>query len=190
MPTHSLTLPTCTRCCLTNSYKQQFRRLRGLLNPDEVEPLALKGSALCYNVKTARLVSYNARQRVLSVMAADGAIQSEVRVGVGRGGDVCWCVVRYELNQPTSCVIVSVCKCVDCTCACVVLMLYVCVSFVVASATLCTIVVRVHVRVSVLHVLCRWLPMRRAQQAHPTAPCWPQQAASWWCWQQQMAHCR
>jgi hypothetical protein len=60
------------------SYKQQFRRLRGLLAPSEAEPTALKGSALCYNAATGHLVSYNARQRILSVLLADGLIKSEV----------------------------------------------------------------------------------------------------------------
>lgn len=74
-----LPLPVCPHLHLpTCSYKQQFRRLHGLLAPAEAEPTALKGSALCYNAATGHLVSYNARQRVLSVLMADGSIRSEV----------------------------------------------------------------------------------------------------------------
>lgn len=63
------------------SYRRQFQRLRGLLDPQEIQPTALKGSALCYNAATGHLVTFNARQRILSVLMADGSIRSEVGSG-------------------------------------------------------------------------------------------------------------
>jgi hypothetical protein len=65
-------------CVCVCSYRRQFKRLRALLNPAEPQPTALKGQALCYNASTGRLVSYNARQRILSVLLEDGTIRSEV----------------------------------------------------------------------------------------------------------------
>jgi hypothetical protein len=68
---------SCLRLC-DCSYRRQFKRLRALLDPPEPTPTALKGQALCYNASTGRLVSYNARQRLLSVLMEDGTIRSEV----------------------------------------------------------------------------------------------------------------
>jgi hypothetical protein len=38
----------------------------------------LKGSALCYNATTGNLVSFNSRQRMVSVQQRDGSIRSEI----------------------------------------------------------------------------------------------------------------
>ncbi|KAF8055393.1 hypothetical protein HT031_006760 [Scenedesmus sp. PABB004] len=60
------------------SYRAQFRRLRGLLDLAAPAPTALKGQALCFNAATRQLVSFAARQRMLSVQAPDGSIRSEL----------------------------------------------------------------------------------------------------------------
>lgn len=72
LQTHHATLAVPLR-----SYRQQFRRLKGLLQVSPPQPTALKGSALCYNAATGHLVSYNSRQRLVSVQLRDGTIKSE-----------------------------------------------------------------------------------------------------------------
>lgn len=63
---------------LSCSYRQQFKRLRGLLDLQPPQPTLLKGAAVCYNPASGNLVSYNARQRMLSVQSADGQVRSQV----------------------------------------------------------------------------------------------------------------
>jgi hypothetical protein len=63
---------------LSCSYRQQFQRLHGLKQLQPPQQTALKGSALCYNATTGTLVSFNSRQRMVSVQQRDGSIRSEI----------------------------------------------------------------------------------------------------------------
>ncbi|KAF6265120.1 hypothetical protein COO60DRAFT_1116291 [Scenedesmus sp. NREL 46B-D3] len=61
-----------------SNYRQQFQRLHGLQRVPPPQQTALKGSALCYNAATRSLVSFNSRQRMVSVQQRDGSIRSEI----------------------------------------------------------------------------------------------------------------
>ena len=55
-----------------------MHRLFGLLALPNPETSSLKGSAICYNAATSNLVSFNARQRLLSVQDSTGVVQSAI----------------------------------------------------------------------------------------------------------------